>query len=128
MTLPDPSWRSPLSASSCTGTLQPGCFSNPAGLAAIILLWLVYPRQYDFGQVVTDSHLFYDAMRLGALPASNPIPWRQSALLGAQGPRSLNWSSWAAPNGSIAGGMMTGEIAGVLSVGVASWASAAMTL
>ena len=51
-----------------------------AGLAAIILLWLVYPRQYDLGK--------------------------------ARGPRSQNWTSWDAPNASIAGGILTGEIAG----------------
>ena len=88
---------------------QIGC---PAGLAAIILLWLVYPRQYDFSQLVGQSQLFYDAMKLGSLPTNNPISWRHDALVNAAGPKSQNWSSWAAPNGSIAGGMMTGEIAG----------------
>ena len=86
--------------------------ASAAGLAAIILLWLVYPRQYDFSQLVGQSQLFYDAMKLGSLPLNNPVSWRHDALVDAAGPRSQNWSSWAAPNGSIAGGMMTGEIAG----------------
>jgi hypothetical protein len=83
--------------------------STLAALAAVILLWLVYPTDYNYGSFLGNAQTFYDAMRLGQLPANNNIPWRQSALVNATGPRSLNWTS-------IAGGMMTGGIAGDLTL------------
>lgn len=48
---------------------------------AITLLWFVYPRELDFGRAVGESLLFYDAQRVGKLPADNPISYRQDALL-----------------------------------------------
>ena len=70
------------------------------------------PQQYNYSQALVDSLLFYDSMRLGRLPSNNPISWRNSSLVDAVGPKNLNWSTPAAPNGSIAGGMMTGVVAG----------------
>ncbi|KAK9804363.1 hypothetical protein WJX72_009368 [[Myrmecia] bisecta] len=68
------------------GSLQLMCrftfvLSYLAGILALLLLWAVYPRQYDFGAAAGDSLKYYDAMRVGALPADNRIPWRHDSLL-----------------------------------------------
>jgi len=52
-----------------------------SGICALLLLWAVYPKDYDFGTASKDSILFMDAQRVGTLPADNPIPWRGNSLL-----------------------------------------------
>ena len=52
-----------------------------SAMCAILLLWFVYPKEFDFGEAAGDSLLFYDAQRVGQLPADNPIPWRSDSLL-----------------------------------------------
>ena len=37
--------------------------------------------QYDYGSLISMGFRFYDAQRIGALPANYTIPWRSSALL-----------------------------------------------
>ena len=54
--------------------------SYACGICALLLLWAVYPKDYDFGQAAGDSILFLDAQRVGTLP-DDRIPWRQDALL-----------------------------------------------
>lgn len=51
-----------------------------AAACAILLLWFVYPKDFDFGEAAGDSFLFYDAQRVGTLPATSAIPWRSNAL------------------------------------------------
>lgn len=55
--------------------------SYACGICALLLLWAVYPKDYDFAQATGDSIKFYDAQRVGTLPANNRIPWRSNALL-----------------------------------------------
>jgi hypothetical protein len=38
--------------------------------------------KYDYGAVVAESLLFYEAERSGKLPANNRIPWRGDSALG----------------------------------------------
>lgn len=52
-----------------------------AAICAILLLWFVYPKDFDFGEAAGDSLLFYDAQRVGKLPSNNLVPWRHDALL-----------------------------------------------
>jgi len=43
-----------------------------------------HPPKYDYGAVVAEALLFYEAERSGKLPANNRIPWRgDSALVDA---------------------------------------------
>ena len=52
-----------------------------AAMCAILLLWFVYPKDFDFGEAAGDSLLFYNAQRAGPLPPNNGVPFRSSALL-----------------------------------------------
>ncbi len=64
------------------------------------------PQDYDFGSAARASLSFYEAQRVGRLPADNPIPWRQNALLYE-----------ASPNfgfDDLTGGYLNGGVAGVL--------------
>ena len=51
------------------------------GIAALLLLWAVYPKDYDFGTAAKNSILFMDAQRVGSLPQDNQIAWRSDSLL-----------------------------------------------
>ncbi|KAK9828913.1 hypothetical protein WJX72_002766 [[Myrmecia] bisecta] len=91
------------------GTLRFACkllfwVSGLCGLVAILLLWLVYPPQYDYSDVLQKSFLFYDSQRVGQLPADFRIPWRGDSLLQQRG-----------FNGTVlSGGFMNGGDAGTL--------------
>lgn len=54
--------------------------SYACGICALLLLWAVYPKDYDMGQAAGNSISFYDAQRVGTLPADNRIPWRSNSL------------------------------------------------
>ncbi|KAK9904260.1 hypothetical protein WJX75_007984 [Coccomyxa subellipsoidea] len=85
------------------------CFliSSLCGIAAITLLWLVYPTQYDYSGIMGMTYRFYDAERVGALPANYTIPWRGPAFLQEVGPKAQGF-------GNMTGGFMTGGQAGTL--------------
>ena len=55
--------------------------SYACGIAALLLLWAVYPKDFDFGAASGTSLQFYEAQRVGTLPADNRIPWRSNSLL-----------------------------------------------
>ena len=63
--------------------------------------------QYDYGSIMNMSYRFYDAERVGALPANYTIPWRGSAFLQERGPKAEGF-------GNMTGGFMTGGNAGTL--------------
>ena len=54
------------------------CFllSYVCSLLALMLLWAVYPAEYDYGRAAGASLRFYEAQRLGELPAGNRIAFR----------------------------------------------------
>lgn len=62
------------------------------GICALLLLWAVYPKDYDFGSAAKNSILFMDAQRVGSLPSDNPISWRSDALL-YEGSERLGFSN-----------------------------------
>ncbi|ODM94862.1 Endoglucanase E-4 [Orchesella cincta] len=45
----------------------------------------VTTAQYNYGEVIEKSLLFYEAQRLGRLPSSNRIPWRGDAFVSDRG-------------------------------------------
>lgn len=51
------------------------------GAGSLVLIWLLYPRDINYSQAVTDSYKFYDAERIGQLPANFRINWRGNAYL-----------------------------------------------
>ena len=51
------------------------------GIIAIVLLWAVYPKDFDFGLATKYSLNFFEAQRVGDLPTDNRIPWRADSLL-----------------------------------------------
>lgn len=81
-----------------------------AAACAILLLWFVYPKDFDFGEAAGDSFLFYDAQRVGTLPATSAIPWRSNALTyeadAARGFPDLTggWLNGGAGGGSVLSG------------------------
>ena len=52
-----------------------------AGITAVLLMWALYPVNYDYGQALKMSNFFYNAQRVGALPPDNNVPWRSNSLL-----------------------------------------------
>ncbi len=58
------------------------CFvlSYACSLLALMLLWAVYPAEFDYGAAAGESLKFYEASRLGELPAANPIAFRGSTF------------------------------------------------
>ena len=50
-------------------------------LLGVVLVWLLYPRAYDYGQALSNGLFFMDSQRLGALPDDFRVPWRHSAYL-----------------------------------------------
>lgn len=61
--------------------------SYACGISALLLLWAVYPKDYDFGQASGYGLQFYEAQRIGELPANTSISWRSDALLYEASPR-----------------------------------------
>ena len=57
-----------------------------SGACAVGLMWGLYPPSYDFAAVAKMSTFYYDAQRVGTLPATNDVSWRGSALVGQTGP------------------------------------------
>ncbi|KAL3150937.1 hypothetical protein ABBQ32_000684 [Trebouxia sp. C0010 RCD-2024] len=86
--------------------------SSLCALCAIILLWLVYPKTYDYSKMLDYSHQFYRSQWVGDLDGHNGIPtWRASpyAFTTEVGPTRLNW-------GDITGGVMEGGDAGTVKI------------
>ena len=77
--------------------------SYACGICALLLLWAVYPKDYDFGQATGDSILFFDAQRVGTLPDAR-VPWRHDALL-YEGSEKLGFPD-------LTGGWLNGGIIG----------------
>lgn len=50
-------------------------------LLGVVLVWLLYPRAYDYSDALGSSLFFLDSQRLGTLPENFRVPWRQSAYL-----------------------------------------------
>ena len=64
--------------------------------------------QYDYGQVLGYSYQFYDAERLGQLPANGSVAWRGPSLLYERGPARLGFGA------NLTGGWEAGGLAGTL--------------
>ena len=52
-----------------------------AAVTAVLLMWALYPIHYDYNQALKMTNFFYNAQRVGALPADNSVPWRSNSLL-----------------------------------------------
>ena len=58
----------------------PGCaalalvLSFMAGITAVLLMWALYPLNYNYGQALKMSNFFYNAQRVGAPPARQQRP------------------------------------------------------
>ena len=50
--------------------------SCAAGVAALVFLWLLFPRDVDFKRAAVMSLSFFDAQRSGSLPKGYPVQWR----------------------------------------------------
>lgn len=50
------------------------------GVAAMVLIWLFYPKVYSYQSALSDSHYFYRTQRVGVLPDTS-VPWRGNSLL-----------------------------------------------
>jgi len=95
------------------------CFwmTSALSLAALVLLWLVYPPLYDYGTVVNSSLRFYDGQRLGPILRNGtngttvgplfPVAWRNASLAWERGPRALGF-------GNLTGGFATGADVGTV--------------
>lgn len=79
--------------------------SYAATILALLLLWAVYPQDYNYGQAAGKGLLFYPANAVGQLPVDNPIPWRNSSLLYEKAPK-FGFDD-------LTGGWMVGGIAGL---------------
>jgi hypothetical protein len=55
--------------------------TTASSILAIILMWLLYPREVDFKQPLDASIRFLQAQVSGKLPDNYPIPWRSDSGL-----------------------------------------------
>lgn len=54
-----------------------------------ILTMYIFPdAPYNYGEVIRQSILFYEAQRSGKLPNDNRVPWRRDSALNDQGSNS----------------------------------------
>lgn len=44
----------------------------------VVLVWLLYPRTYDYSEALSNSLYFFNTQRVGQLPADYRVSWRQS--------------------------------------------------
>jgi len=51
------------------------------GISALVIVWLLYPKDIAYGTALKDSYLFYNAQQIGTLPTNYPIAWRGNAYL-----------------------------------------------
>lgn len=51
------------------------------GLGAIVIVWLLYPKDVSYPSALKESFLLYNAEQVGTLPANFPIDWRGNAYL-----------------------------------------------
>ncbi|KAI7842235.1 hypothetical protein COHA_004148 [Chlorella ohadii] len=51
-------------------------------ILGVVLVWLLYPRSYDYKQALGNTMLFFDSQREGNLPLSTSaaVPWRGPAF------------------------------------------------
>ncbi|KAK9863564.1 hypothetical protein WJX84_010744, partial [Apatococcus fuscideae] len=83
-----------------------------AGICAIILLWLVYPQQYNYSTVMNDTFFFSSSQQVGTLPANFAVPWRNSAFVNPPNPPAVTKPNF----GKITGGWITNGDVGTLQV------------
>jgi cellulose synthase/poly-beta-1,6-N-acetylglucosamine synthase-like glycosyltransferase len=50
-------------------------------LLGVVLVWLLYPRAYNYGEALSNGLFFMDSQRLGTLPDDFRVSWRRSAYL-----------------------------------------------
>ncbi len=50
-------------------------------LLGVVLVWLLYPRAYDYSEALSNGLFFMDSQRLGTLPDDFRVPWRHTAYL-----------------------------------------------
>lgn len=48
--------------------------------------------QFNYGEAIEKSLLFYEAQRTGKLPANNRVPWRQDSFVTDSGPNGEDLS------------------------------------
>ncbi|RMZ57138.1 hypothetical protein APUTEX25_003595 [Auxenochlorella protothecoides] len=85
----------------------------------IVLVWVLYPRSYNFPAAVNSSLVFMNTQRVGALPNDLGVSWRGSALT-----QEASCVVWVAYNSTafllesgpwdLEGGWVTGMDAGAL--------------
>jgi Glycosyl hydrolase family 9 len=88
--------------------------SLACGIGSLILIWLLYPRPYDYSTALGYSYEFYDAQRVGQLPPDFRISWRGNAYMQDQ-LSPLKAPTIKLPSGTtidVSGGFMTGGPAG----------------
>lgn len=62
-----------------------------AGIAAVLLMWVLYPIHYDYSTAVKQTNVFFNAQRVGNLPLDNNVPWRANSLLYETGEVTPDW-------------------------------------
>jgi cellulose synthase/poly-beta-1,6-N-acetylglucosamine synthase-like glycosyltransferase len=77
------------------------------GIAAIVLLWLVYPKPYSYNEALTQNFMFMESQQSGKLPANFSIPWRNSSYYTVEGAnvKSQGYSD-------LTGGWFQGDLVG----------------
>ena len=53
-------------------------------ILGVVLVWVLYPKSYDYKSALGNSLYFYDTQRVGTLPPDFRVSWRKS--------KSLHWS------------------------------------
>lgn len=52
--------------------------STAMAIMGVVLVWVLYPRPYNYSQVLGSTMQFFNTQRIGSLPANNSVPWLKS--------------------------------------------------
>jgi hypothetical protein len=52
--------------------------STAMAIMGVVLVWILYPRPYNYSAVLGGAMQFFNTQRIGSLPANNSVPWLTS--------------------------------------------------
>jgi hypothetical protein len=52
-------------------------FSTALMVLGLVLIWILYPKPFNYNEALSKSVYFYSTQKLGVLPRNYPVPWRK---------------------------------------------------
>lgn len=80
------------------------------GIGALVLIWLLYPKPFDYSGAIRNNFVFLQSMQVGTLPQNSlSVPWRSTAYAqDAKAPLVTPLTNILGTTHDSSGGWMTG--------------------